>query len=109
MVVTVTNTSGATINTLALAEDGVSTGGSRENPLPYPFGHIGDLANAGTSVLPVHSADFRNGAGAGNAQMGRGLPMREGWNLLVQAGTVTFAAAAQADAVDVEDVSFGTI
>lgn len=109
MLVTVTNTSGITLNTLAVAEDGVSTGGSRENPLPYPFGHIGELANAGTSVLPVHSADFRHGAGAGNAQMGRGLPMREGWNLLVQAGTVTFAAAAQADATDVEDVQFGTI
>lgn len=109
MIVTVTNTSGAAINSLALAEDGVSTGGSRENPLPYPFGHVGEIANAGTAIFPVHSADFRHGAGAGNAQMGRGLPMREGWNLLVQAGTVTFAAAAQADAVDVEDVQFGTI
>ena len=115
MIVTVTNTSGGDLNALDSISGGVGTsallavGGARKDPLPYPFGHIGDLANAGTSVLPVHSADFRHGAGAGNAQMGRGLPMREGWNLLVQAGTVTFAAAAQADAVDVEDVQFGTI
>lgn len=105
MLVTVTNTSGITLNTLALAEDGVSTGGSRANPLPYPFAQATDLADTLTSVLPMHTADWREG----RTQMGRGLPVRDQWNQLVQAGTVTFAAAAQADAQDVEDVQFGTI
>lgn len=109
MLVTVTNTSGITLNTLALAEDGVATGGSRENPLPYPFGHIGELLDTIAKVLPMHTADLREGAGGATAQMGRGLPARDRWNQLVQAGTVTFAAAAQTDATDVEDVSFGTI
>lgn len=109
MLVTVTNTSGAALNTLAVAEDGVSTGGSRENPLPYPFGHIGELADTVGVELPMHAADLRQGAGGAIAQMGRGLPSRDQWNQLVQAGAVTFAVAAQTDATDVEDDFLGTV
>lgn len=104
MLVTVTNTSGATINTLAVAEDGVATGGHRDNALPYPFAQATDLANAGSIVLPMHEADFR-----GTTQMRRGQPARDQWNQLVQAGTVTFAVAAQSDEQDVEEVFLAAV
>jgi hypothetical protein len=56
MLVTVTNTSGGTINNLITGGSGVSSdavGGSKNTPLPYPFGHIGSLANGANKQLPM--------------------------------------------------------
>ncbi len=58
MLVTLTNTSGGDLNNLALGPDGIATGGVRENALPYPFGHIGTLADTAAKQLPMHPSDL---------------------------------------------------
>ena len=111
--VTVTNTSGRTINVPAVGEDGISLGGGnhpaeathRSDPLPYPFGHIGTLADAAAKQLPMQPSDFRYSRS--QAIFNHGIENQ--WNLLVQAGIVTFAVAAQADNRDVEELFLGTI
>lgn len=97
MIATVTNTSGGDINDPAVAEDGVSLPGGnhpgdathRNNPLPFPFAHIGTLANAGTSVLGMRVNDWL----AGNDEAA--LQPHVKWSMLVQAGTVTISQAAE--------------
>lgn len=115
MLITVTNTTGAsdvpsrTINAVALGEDGVALPGGnhpeeathRTDPLPYPFAHVGPILDtAAAPVLPMHPRDWRYS----RSQMMRGTPVSEQWNLLVQAGTVTFGIAAQADLRDTEEL-----
>ena len=65
MLVTITNTTspGRAIN--KLAPDAVwptgfvaAYGGSRNDLLPFPFAHIGELAIAGVKVLPMHPKDL---------------------------------------------------
>jgi hypothetical protein len=56
MLVTLTNTSGGTLN--ALDSYAGATGGARSNPLPHPFGWIGSLANGGTKQLAMNPADL---------------------------------------------------
>jgi len=98
MISTVTNTSGGVINDAAVAEDGVSLPGGnhpqdathRNNPLPFPHAHIGELANAATSVLGMRVSDYQNG------HLASALQPHVKWSMLVQAGTVTIAQAAEA-------------
>ena len=100
MLVTVTNPSATlTLNSLAVAEDGIATGGSRERVLPYPFGHI-TLAPLASKQLPMQPADFRGPA----TQMQRGTDTRTQWNRLVQSGLATVAVAAQAGRRDEEEL-----
>lgn len=104
MLVTVTNVSGATINNLITGGSGVSSdavGGSKNKPLPYPFGHIGSLANSASKQLPVHPADWRTKS----VPWQTFEPATE-WNQLVQAGIVTVASADQALTVDTEEKYF---
>jgi len=108
MLVTVTNTSGRAINAPAVGEDGVSLPGGnhpseathRTDPLPYPFDQVGTLAIAGTATFPMQPEDFRYS----RSQMARGLPVREKWNQIVQAGVVTMGLAAQANVRDTEEL-----
>lgn len=108
MLMTVTNTSGGTINDLAKYESapsigpaGVSAeGGQRNKPLPYPFGHIGALANAASKQLPVHPRDFRHRS----VMVGSPLDAGEEFQQLVQNGTITVAFAAETGATDVEEL-----
>ena len=102
MLVTVTNTSGGTINNLITGGSGLSSdavGGSKNKPLPYPFGHIGSLANGGTKQLPMHPADW-------HYKSVPWLPMEPAteWNQLVQAGVVTLTVADQAGVKDSEEL-----
>jgi hypothetical protein len=113
MIITVTNTSGRTINTPALGEDGVALPGGnhpeeashRTDPLPYPFAHVGAILDTNTSVLPMHPRDWRYS----RSQMARGLPVSEKWNQLVQADIVTFATGAQVNFRDVEEDYVATV
>lgn len=101
MLVTVTNTSGGTINNLITGGAGVSAdavGGSKNKPLPYPFGHIGSLAAAGTKQLPMHPADWRY-----KAVPGLTFEPATEWNQLVQAGVVTLTIADQTTVADSEE------
>lgn len=99
MLVTVTNTSGATLNAQAVHEGGSgAVGGARTDPLPHPFGHIGSLAAAATKQLAMHTADWLKPLHPWST-----LSPREEWNQLVQAGKVTLTVAAQADAQDAQD------
>ncbi len=108
MLVTVTNTSGAAMNGAATYTSGsgtatvLATGGARSNPLPFPFGHIGELAASGTKQLPVHPRDFRY-----KPVPWVSMEPGEEWNQLVQAGKVTLAFASQATRNDVEELFLG--
>ena len=112
MLVTVTNTSGATINDPQVAEDGIGLPGGehpeeathRNSPLPHPFGHIGSLLDTVSLQLPMHPADW-------NHKSVPSIAMTPGnkWNLLVNAGTVTMATAAQADNTDQEEEYLGAV
>lgn len=103
MIVTITNTSGVTLNDLDSISHGsgpsalLATGGQRKYPLPYPFGHIGALANSGTKVLAMKPRDFAKRNAAETFDAG------EEWNILVQSGKVTFAIAAESPNRDVEE------
>lgn len=103
MIITVTNTSGVTLNDLDALTGGSgpsalnAVGGARKFPLPYPFGHIGALAAAGTKILAVKPRDFRKRNAAETLEPG------EEWNQLVQAGRVTFAVAAESTNRDIEE------
>ena len=62
MKMTVSNLSSTvTLNALITGGNGVSpdaVGGSRSNPLPYPFAHV-TLAPSASLQLPMHLEDFR--------------------------------------------------
>lgn len=112
MLVTVTNLLAVPINNPAVGEDGVALPGGnhpseathRTYPLPFPFDLAGVLTASGGArdavTLPMHPQDFRYS----RSQMARGLPLHSKWAQMVQSGTVTFAAAAQADLRDVEEL-----
>lgn len=96
MLVTITNTSGVTLNDLdsyslgSGVSGGSAVGGARRYPLPYPFGHIGALAAAGSKQLPMRQRDWTYKAVPW-------LPMvpAEEWQTMVQAGQVTLAIAVE--------------
>lgn len=110
MLVTVTNTSGRTINKLDTLTGGVgvsallAVGGAKKDPLPYPFGHIGELLAAGTKQLPMHPADWRY-------KSVPWLPMEPAteWNQLIQGGIVTLATAAEAARRDAEELFMNAV
>jgi len=105
MIVTITNTSGGTLNDLDVHDGGSgAVGGQRKDPLPHPFGHIGALTNTSTSILPMHPSDWRY-------RRVPWLPMepREEWNTLVHAGKVTIGLAAQTNVRESESLAMNTI
>lgn len=105
MLVTVKNVSGATINDLDAITGGVgvsavnAVGGSRKVPLPFPFGHIGALANNASKQLPMHPHDWQY-------KFIPWVPMtpREEWNDLIQRKIVTFTIANQPGRKDVQEL-----
>jgi hypothetical protein len=105
MVVTITNTSGGDLNKLDEITGGVGTaallavGGARKDPLPYPFGHIGTLADSATSILAMHARDWRYKSVPWLPQE----PSIE-WQQLVQAGKITMSQAVETNDVDLEDI-----
>lgn len=114
MKVSVENVSGAVINDLSTAEDGVATGAARNNPLPYPFdvpaniSADGSLANSTTITLVMHPRDFHKSKSVSPGN-GDGMEPGEQWNQMVNAGTVTFTAGAQADDSDREEEFLGSV
>jgi hypothetical protein len=101
VLVTVTNVSAATINNLITGGSGVSSdavGGSKNNPLPYPFAHIGPLAASGTKQLPMHPGDW-------HYKPVPWLPLDPAteWNQLVQRTIVTLTVADQTGVRDSEE------
>jgi hypothetical protein len=101
MLVTVTNTSGVTINNPITGGFGVSpdaVGGSKSFPLPYPFGHLPPMLNGASKQLPMHPADWHRKSVPWLPQS----PATE-WNQLVQAGVVTMATALQSGVRDQEE------
>lgn len=102
---TVTNLQATAMNAVDSNSAG-ATGGARKDPLPHPFQHIVLSATGGGSdakQLPVHQADFRH-----KSVPWLSMEPREEWNMLVQAGKVTVAFAAQTGQRDVEDAGDGT-
>jgi hypothetical protein len=105
MLVTCTNVTTRTINKLETLTGGtgtsalLATGGNRTDPLPYPFGHIGELLAAGTKQLPMHDRDWRYRSVPGLTQE----PSIE-WQQLVQAGVVTLTLAAETGNRSQEDL-----
>jgi hypothetical protein len=102
MLVTVTNVSGGTINAPEQGGYGRSpdaVGGARSKPLPYPFAHIGSLANGGTKQLPMHPEDLR-------FKSVPWLPLdpRTEWQQMVQAKMVTLTIADQAGVKNIEEL-----
>lgn len=107
MLVTITNTSGITLNTAAVGEDGLAVGefsAHRTNPFPFPFGHIGELADSATKELPMQPADFRY-----KPVPWVGQETFDKWNLLVQKGYITVAVAAQTDTQDTEELYLAVV
>jgi hypothetical protein len=98
MVTTVTNVSGASINVPEVGEDGVALPGGehpseadhRSNPLPFPFSHIGTLANAATSILGTRPTDWLR------QNVAEALSPAVKWSLMVQASIVTMTNAVEA-------------
>lgn len=112
MLVTITNTSGAAINGLDTFTSGgvgpaaiVATGGQRRKPLPFPFGHVGELAAAAAVQLPMHPRDFR----FKSVMNADGFDAGEEWQQLIQNGTVTFAQAAETGRRDAEELFMNAV
>lgn len=111
MLVTVTNTSGAAINVAAVGEDGVALGGGvrpdeathRTNPLPFPFGWVGELADSGTAIFPMRPTDWYRQHPSEDQH-----PSVE-WSNLVQAGTVTMTNAAETELRDPQELFLGDL
>lgn len=98
---TVTNTSGVTLNRPDVGGYGVSpdaVGGNVLDPLPYPFDRNGELADADTRTLAVNVRDFST-----RMQMQQpSLPAND-WDALLQKGYITASFTDDADAIDVEN------
>ncbi len=105
----ITNTSGGKLNDVqklttmpSSVVDSIAgitaTGGSRNNPLPFPFEHVAEMAAAAVSAaLPIHAGDLLRSKTPYSP-----LPVRIQWQQMIQAKkvTVAFAGAAQADVSD---------
>lgn len=89
MLVTITNETSGVINNLQETEG--ATGGQRENALPYPFGHIGELAASATKQLPMHPQDLYHR----ECLNGSPLNAQELMQQMIQAGTISVVVADQ--------------
>jgi len=104
VLMTITNTSGRDINVLEQMTGGsgpsalLATGGNVTDPLPYPFAHIGTLADTANSQLPMHNRDWRYQRSAYMPE-----PSIE-WQQLVQAGVVTMTVATETGNTDEEEI-----
>jgi len=109
MLMTIQNTSGRSINVLETMSGGSGTsalsavGGNRTDPLPYPFGHIGTLADTATKQLPMRNRDWRY---QGSAYMEE--PSKQ-WQQLVQAGVVTMTVASETGNTDEEEAYINAV
>lgn len=105
MIATLTNTSGGVLAELEEHDGGSgATGGNLVLPLPHPFSHVRDLADSGTSVLPMHPADFRY----------KRVPWvtheaRDELNAMVHRGLITLTFAAQTGLRDKENLAVDTL
>lgn len=105
MIATLTNTSGATINGPDVHDGGSgAVGGQRLTPLPFPFRHIGALADTVASVLPMNSRDY----------LYKDVPWLthpaiDELNALIHRGTITLTVATQADVRDLHELAKDTI
>lgn len=105
MLMTVTNVSGHDINAPDQITGGVgpaaivAEGGNKTYPLPYPFGHIGTLADTVGIQLPMRNRDWRY-------KSVPWLPMEPSkeWQQLVQQGIVTMAVASETPQLDEEEL-----
>jgi hypothetical protein len=94
MLVTVQNDSGGVINDLDVYPGTTASGGLRKNALPYPFGWIGELANAANKQLTMHPGDlYYRSVLNGSAQMAW-----EKFQQMIQAGTISVTIADQGSA-----------
>lgn len=112
MLATVTNTSGGDLNSNVVEDltevDGVSmgasgaiyVGGAISDPLPFPFGHIGTLADTAASILPMHPADFRRQEDA----VIESISPRRLWLGMLQSGKVTLGQAQEVNRTDAEEL-----
>jgi len=110
MLVTVENQQATAMNQLGTEDHGVgtartlATGGGRVDPLPFPFNHVvllenGAAGGADAKQLAMHQGDWNH----------KQVPWlthapREEWNMLVQAGKVTLAFAAETGVTDSEEL-----
>jgi len=104
MLMTVTNTSGRTINAADQISAGsgpsgiLATGGNVTDPLPYPFSLSGSLADTVGRQLPMRNRDWRY-------QRSAYMPECSiQWQQLVQAGVVTMAVASETGNLDEEEL-----
>jgi hypothetical protein len=106
--VTVENQQATQMNYLATEEHGsgtaqtIATGGARVDPLPFPFDWVVLGVNGSATdakQLPMHPDDWDH-------KQVPWLPHRPGelWNMLVQAGKVTLAFAAQTGVRDSKEL-----
>jgi hypothetical protein len=111
MLVTIQNLTAAAIQVLDAIDnrytggpaDLYATGGNVVEPLPFPFEQVGELAAfgaVGDSVQrAMHPSDFRR-----QHNLHKPLEPREEWNQVIQAGTVSFAIAAEVGRRDTEEL-----
>lgn len=112
MLVTVTNTSGGDLNSPDTVNnnqtggpaDLLATGGNTVNPLPYPFGHIGTLADTANLQLPMHVEDWRR-----QHNLYRTLEPGREWDMLINKGDITFAIATETPFGSIEDEFIGDV
>jgi hypothetical protein len=105
MLATITNLSALkTLNALDQqivgvgAAQTIATGGAYKYPLPHPFNRNGSIAPSGTKVLSIHPQDFRY-----MPTMGSNPEPRDALNLMIQAGDISVALAAEAPIRDLEE------
>jgi hypothetical protein len=96
MLITVTNTSGVTINTPKIVDG--ATGGMVTKPLPRPFSWIGPLAAAGTKQLVMGLSDL-----SAREYQTAGFTAREEFETMVKAGEITLTIADQAGAPSLDE------
>ena len=105
MLATLTNVSGSIVNSQDVHDGGSgAVGGQRLIPLPFPFRHIGALADEGVKVLPMNSRDLRYK----DVPWLTHEPVDE-WNALVHKGIVTLAFASQTGVRDQEELAKNTL
>ena len=105
MITTLTNTSGVILNGPDQIDGGSgAVGGAVKNPLPFPFNRNGQVAIAGTLVLPTHPSDY-----IVKEPYARTFMPKDELNQMVQAGKITLSHAAETGRRDVWELFIDTI